>query len=405
MNIKSFLRKRRFFNLSKTYFDTTKRAIIGFLRLTFAKRQILFVTNEKITTLTLGPVSQLCIFLMIGWVINLFIQSLEYNKIIGAKSAEIARLKNVTSYFETEFENVNGKLKKVKEYLVLTNGEIVPASNTEHDLEMPKNFQESSLSPSDTETLEKIKLANEKILDIKQITAARTKKIENTIAKTGLNVKKTTGNNIASLQKNYPKIKTVGASGGPLVPLENISAARLSIRNFSDSKIVETAKFANEIDRLIVLEKLMHVMPLSRPIKTYFLSSGFGARIDPFNRRLAMHQGLDFVGPDHEKIISPSAGRIIIAGKFGDYGNAVVIDHGFGITTRYGHLSKIKVRAGQIVKKGDILALQGSTGRSTGQHLHYEVRYKNNPLNPRRFIEAGDSFFNDITHKKHYANS
>ena len=183
-----------------------------------------------------------------------------------------------------------------------------------------------------------------------------------------------------------------------------MSAAQLSMRDFSDSKIIETAKFVNDLDRLIMLEKLINVMPLARPMKNHFLSSGFGARIDPITHGLAMHQGLDFVGPNRAKILSPSAGKVILAGPFSDYGNAVVIDHGFGITTRYGHLSKVKVKLGQIVKKGEVIALQGSTGRSTGQHLHYEIRYKNTPLNPRRFIEAGDSFFNDTTKIKH-ANS
>jgi len=86
---------------------------------------------------------------------------------------------------------------------------------------------------------------------------------------------------------------------------------------------------------------------------------------------------------------------VILAGKFSDYGTAIVIDHGFGITTRYGHLSQIKVQEGQVVKQGEVIALQGNTGRSTGSHLHYEVRYKDIPLNPRKFLEAGDILFND----------
>lgn len=404
MNIESFLRKRRIRNTLKAIYQATKRSIGDFLNLTFAKRQILVVTNEKIRTITLGPISQLCIFLVLGWVMNLFIQSLEYDKIIGAKSEEIARLKNVNGYFEAEFGNMNDKLIKVKEYLILTTGEVTPASSSEQDLQMPKNFEEESLSHSDKKTLNEIKNASEKMLEIKQMTEARIKKIEQTIALTGLNIKRPAANSLNELKKSYPKVADVGAQGGPLIPLDSGSAKQLSIRDFSKSKIIETAKFVNGIDRLMILEKLTKIMPLARPIKHYSVSSGFGARVDPITKGLAMHQGLDFVGPKNEKIISPSSGKVILAGAFSAYGNAIVIDHGFGITTRYGHLSKVKVKAGQTVKKGDIIALQGSTGRSTGAHLHYEVRYRNIPLNPRKFIEAGDLFFNDSAKQEH-ANS
>jgi murein DD-endopeptidase MepM/ murein hydrolase activator NlpD len=134
-------------------------------------------------------------------------------------------------------------------------------------------------------------------------------------------------------------------------------------------------------------------------MKNYYMSSGFGTRIDPITRRHTPHRGLDFVGPNRERIISPSSGKVILARWFSDYGNAIVIDHGNGITTRYGHLSKIKVTEGQRVNTGQVIALQGSTGRSTGQHLHYEVRYRNVPLNPKKFIEAGKTLISNDSPK------
>jgi murein DD-endopeptidase MepM/ murein hydrolase activator NlpD len=137
-------------------------------------------------------------------------------------------------------------------------------------------------------------------------------------------------------------------------------------------------------------------------MKNHIVSSGFGKRVDPITGRVAVHQGLDFIGVNRAKIISPSQGKVILAGQFSGYGNAVVIDHGFGITTRYGHLSALKVKPGQFVKKGEVIALQGNTGRSTGAHLHYEVRYRGTPLNPRKFIDAGEALFNN---ERKYANS
>ncbi len=96
--------------------------------------------------------------------------------------------------------------------------------------------------------------------------------------------------------------------------------------------------------------------------------------------------------------------RVIFAGKKNGYGSAVIISHGYKITTLYGHLSTIKVRVGQSVGKGEIIAQQGSTGRSTGEHLHYEVRYKNIPLNPRKFLEAGDQLLNDENNSKYVSS-
>lgn len=144
-------------------------------------------------------------------------------------------------------------------------------------------------------------------------------------------------------------------------------------------------------------------MPFGKPMKNYHISSSYGTRIDPITGRKARHRGLDFVGVDKEPIISPSDGKVILAGKYSEYGNAVVIDHGFGITTRYGHLSEIKVRKGQIVKTGEVIALQGNSGRSTGPHLHYEVRYKKSPLNPSKFLEAGKFLSPGVENIEHVA--
>ena len=129
-------------------------------------------------------------------------------------------------------------------------------------------------------------------------------------------------------------------------------------------------------------------------MKNYYVSSIFGKRVDPIKRVFAKHNGMDFAGKSGEKIISPSAGRVIFAGKFSSYGNTLIIDHGYGLTTRYGHLSRINVGVGDDVKKEQVIATQGTTGRSTGPHLHYEVRYNNVPLNPKKFLQAGQEIFN-----------
>lgn len=389
MNIKSFLKKRQRDARIRAVADRFNSAIRWFLKIAFTKRTLLFVTNEKIRSITLGPISQLCVFFFIAWIANLFYHSLQYDKLINAKTEEITRLEKVNYYFQSEFGDINEKLKKVNDYLISVTGHTDLAGEKKKNFNLPEDVKKENMSKDDKHTLNEIKDANYALLDMQNVAEARIKKIEKSIAFTGLSFKKPAINNDS-------RKENIGAGqGGPLIAATS---------GFDLARNAETTSFLGKMDRLIVLEKLTQVMPLARPIRNYFISSGFGTRSDPITHGYATHQGLDFVGPNHEKIVSPSQGTVILAGHFSDYGNAVVIDHGYGITTRYGHLFAVKVEKGQKVKKGDVIALQGNTGRSTGQHLHYEIRYKNTPLNPKKFLEAGDSLFNDSNNLKH-ANS
>jgi murein DD-endopeptidase MepM/ murein hydrolase activator NlpD len=117
-----------------------------------------------------------------------------------------------------------------------------------------------------------------------------------------------------------------------------------------------------------------------------WLTSGFGVRSDPFTGRPASHPGLDISGRTGDPVYATADGRVATAGRTGDYGNLVVVEHAFGLTTRYGHLSRIAVNAGTEVKRGDGLGYVGSTGRSTSSHLHYEVWANGHPVNPLKLL-------------------
>lgn len=117
-----------------------------------------------------------------------------------------------------------------------------------------------------------------------------------------------------------------------------------------------------------------------------WVTSDFGQRLDPYTADRVMHAGLDIAAPHGKEVASPSDGTVVFAGLEGGYGNVLVIDHGYGIKTRYGHLSKILVKPGDRIKRGQIVAAVGNTGRSTGPHLHYEVRVNGIAQNPRKFI-------------------
>ena len=134
------------------------------------------------------------------------------------------------------------------------------------------------------------------------------------------------------------------------------------------------------------LQSKISSLPIGSPIDFIRMTSGYGARIDPQRRTLSFHHGLDLVGIKNEKVSSVSDGVVIAAGQFSGYGNYIEINHGNGIKTGYAHLKKIFVRPGNKVHKGDIIGVQGSTGKSTGDHLHYEVKITNQRKNPVTFI-------------------
>jgi murein DD-endopeptidase MepM/ murein hydrolase activator NlpD len=132
-------------------------------------------------------------------------------------------------------------------------------------------------------------------------------------------------------------------------------------------------------------------VPSDKPVRTAAFTSGYGLRSDPFQGRAAMHAGIDLSGPVGTPIYATADGTVSASGwNSGGYGNLIKLDHGRGIETRYGHLSSIGVFPGQRIRRGDIIGRMGSTGRSTGSHLHYEVRVDGRAVNPIPFMKSTD---------------
>jgi murein DD-endopeptidase MepM/ murein hydrolase activator NlpD len=147
-------------------------------------------------------------------------------------------------------------------------------------------------------------------------------------------------------------------------------------------------KLAASLSRMDAMERALAAIPTSMPAAVMMMSSGFGFRSDPFTGGGAMHAGLDFKGPVGTPILSAAEGRVTFAGFNGGYGKTVEIMHANGLLTRYAHLSGLNVTRGQMVKRGLQIGRMGSTGRSTGSHLHFEVRLNGRAINPRKFLEA-----------------
>lgn len=153
------------------------------------------------------------------------------------------------------------------------------------------------------------------------------------------------------------------------------------------------ASFADALDddlaRLDAVPRLLRALPLDAPLEDYRITSRFGVRTDPITGRRARHGGLDFGAAPNSTVEATAPGRVVEAGWRGAYGKLVEVDHGLGLTTRYAHLSRTLVRVGDLVAPGDPVGIIGSTGRSTGRHLHYEIRLDGRPLDPAGFLEAG----------------
>jgi murein DD-endopeptidase MepM/ murein hydrolase activator NlpD len=165
------------------------------------------------------------------------------------------------------------------------------------------------------------------------------------------------------------------AMGGPLEPAKG------------EPKFQELFLSWKKVEQL---ENALSSLPSHHPVQRVNYTSSFGVRYDPFNGHTAMHAGVDLAGPTGEPIYATADGVVHRAGWGGAYGNMIDLGHGKGIATRYGHLSRVLVGAGDKVKKGEVIGRMGSTGRSTGSHLHYEVRVDGRAVNPMPFLRASD---------------
>ncbi|WAC25057.1 M23 family metallopeptidase [Blastomonas sp. SL216] len=169
------------------------------------------------------------------------------------------------------------------------------------------------------------------------------------------------------------------AQGGPFIPFKGSGNARLDPR---------FTTLGQTLARMDALERGLVAIPSGTPALAPAITSGFGYRRDPFTGAAALHSGIDFKGAPGSAILAAAQGKIVFAGVKSGYGNCVEVAHGNGLVTRYAHLSSIGVRVGQKVDKGERLGGMGSTGRSTGTHLHFEVRHNDRAMNPRPFLEA-----------------
>lgn len=174
------------------------------------------------------------------------------------------------------------------------------------------------------------------------------------------------------------------AQGGPFSTLSTAADGSIDPR---------FERFGLSLARMEALERSLAALPQALPANLDYISSGFGYRADPFTGGADFHPGLDFKGPTGAPIYAAARGTASFVGYRSGYGNVVEVTHGNGLVTRYAHMSGFRTTVGKLVKPGELIGLIGSTGRSTGPHLHFEVRIHDRPVNPRPFLEVVPDVF------------
>ena len=220
------------------------------------------------------------------------------------------------------------------------------------------------IADADTKIVEMVaKMTSENVEDLRQ----NLKKINSTIASLGLNEK-----TLVEKANKYSS-PAVGAAFNPMD---------------LDKKIdPKYKKLADGLELWSGLAKLTRMLPMGAPVQSVHVTSNYGTRNDPFTGKPKKHRGIDFAGKIGTELMAVAPGRVISAGERVGYGLTVEIDHGLGFTTLYAHLSRATVARGDWVRPGTVVGLGGSSGRSTGPHLHYEIRYKGDPFNPSKFVK------------------
>ena len=236
---------------------------------------------------------------------------------------------------------------------------------------------------------EELKKRNGQIVETMQSVADADMQIVDTVSRI-------TTENIEELRKNIKKINgtiaVLGLSEKNLVakankysnPLVGAAFSPLEIERELDPKY---QKLADNLELWNGLAKLNHILPLGAPVSRVRITSNFGMRNDPFTGKPKKHRGIDFAGKIGTELMAVAPGRVVSAGERVGYGTTVEIDHGLGFSTLYAHLSQITVSRGDWVRPGTVVGLGGSSGRSTGPHLHYEIRYKGAPFDPTKFVK------------------
>jgi murein DD-endopeptidase MepM/ murein hydrolase activator NlpD len=384
----------------------------------FGEKEIVFCANGKTKSLKLSSIAQ--VFLLVAFVYAffwVFYATHIYNEsanIINAKDKQLNDAQNAYSFLVSDLQTLkdkiisvnktiskNRKYKKDAKKLDFMANEIdkkVASYNekksflTSDDLEERIAIRKAILlrdianserdeleiqMKSTLEAVEDMKIAELDVLNrVDKLASKEVNKIKKLVQKINIPVKK------KGLYFNAmaTKKKLIG-KGGPYIPAKKYEIKDKKLKD----KLTQVHK---KIDEWKIYRELVKFIPLGKPLKRYWVSAPYGGRNDPFNNQKAFHAGVDMASKKGSAITTRARGIVKRAYYNGGYGKFVEIDHGNGFMTRYAHLNEILVKKGDYLDVGDKIGKVGSTGRSTGPHLHYEVLYKRRAVDPNNFIKA-----------------
>lgn len=410
----------------------------GFFGRLFCKRSVIIISDHKTQHMPFSGRIQFlataAIIGMVGWGSFSSGSYMAAQKVIDEKQQKLETFAQENARVEAEFTLLKQDLMKLadggkgaktadaaKEIAAQYNASDIAAGSGNPELDAKYNVVFNRIQFLENKVRDLQSNHDSMMADIRGVTGGKIKELERVIARTGIDSeplqraaeakrlqeeqqrekygRTVTGENraasitdaqggpfIDAAEEPQPAAKTSskpvigGGEGGPFIP-----AKAGSVLREKDTELYFSLR------KLVTLTDVVNAMPLALPLTTeYRRSSGFGTRVDPFRGSLSFHAGVDLAAPSGSKVVATNDGRIDFAGWKTAYGNVVDVKHEYGFETRYGHLSRILVRPGQLVRKGQVIGIQGSTGRSTGEHVHYEVRYKDQPINPTNFLKVGE---------------
>jgi len=336
----------------------------------YSKKEIIYISNSEVRSHKFGFFPVAFFFLLIVWTFFATFSYFDSKKVMIDKDIQISELKSSKQNILLDVKMLKKDVEDVKGFIASLN-RYDRLSTITDDVNGSDNsgYYSNSIDAIMDRTKGDMK-------DVNKMLAKRVDSISE--IKNKLNLK---GNiQLVSYNKNSD--------------LEQIENNESLNKDLKDSLVLKKS-LENNIASLEELEGFINSMPFSSPINYDYVSSPFGKRLDPFLKIPRVHHGVDLVGSYLSNIYAPADGRVVFVGTKSGYGNVVMIEHDYGVKTVYGHLNKYFVKVGQKIKRGDIIAAQGSTGRSTGQHLHYEIVMGDIKYNPMNFIKLGKDFYLD----------
>jgi murein DD-endopeptidase MepM/ murein hydrolase activator NlpD len=293
-----------------------------------------------------------------------------------AAQEQVTNLNRTVSDLRTDLSDTTNANEKLKDALAASNRQIAMLTSERNQL-AERNQQlgseveglEARLSFLETTQSSLVARLHERTDD-------SIDSLEGAVRSTGLDLEKLLAR--AGVERNV---------GGPLIDFAGVQVVGGEIKAAIDKSSI--ASLEDRLEHWNTLNEVLEIIPFTAPVDHYRLTSSFGMRRDPYTKKRAFHGGIDLAGETRAKILSTAAGTVTYVGWRGPYGRVVEIDHGHGIVTRYGHLRKILVKKGQPVEFRQKIGLMGSSGRSTGTHVHYEIIFDGKHLDPLNFIKAG----------------